>query len=75
MDISVLNIIAIIYVIWAWYSGWKWISGRVAFLERDGIQYKILKAVIGICVGYVIGAINLMCLVFKFLFNMFGWGK
>ncbi len=69
MDNPALNIIGAIYAIWAYYSGWKWISGRFAYLEKEGIQYKVLKAVIGFCVGCVIGAYYLLYMVLKLIFR------
>lgn len=69
MDNGALNIIFIIYALWAYYSGWKWISGRFAFLEKEGVQYKILKAILGFCVGCVIGAFYLLYMVLKLVFR------
>lgn len=69
MDNPALNIIGAIYANWAYYSGWKWISGRFASLEKEGIQYKVLKAVIGFCVGCVIGAYYLLYMVLKLIFR------
>ncbi len=69
MDNGALNIILIIYALWAYYSGWKWISGRFAFLEKEDVQYKILKAILGFCVGCVIGAFYLLYMVLKLVFR------
>lgn len=61
------EIIAIIYCIWAFYSGWKFMDGRVAFLEQSGFQYKLLKLVAAYFVGIIYGAIYLLQIVLKLL--------
>ena len=69
MNNQALVLILLIYGVWAYYSGWKWVSGRYAFLEKDGIQYKILKAIVSLCVGYVIGAFYLLYMILKLIFR------
>lgn len=62
-----MEIILLIYVVWAVYSGWKFMDGRFAVLEQKGILYKIIKFIGAWMVGMVYGAIYLIILIFRFL--------
>lgn len=64
-DDSVFVIIMIAYFIWAIYSGWKFMNGRVAFLEQEGVIYKLLKFICAYVVGLVYGMFYLILLIFK----------
>lgn len=72
MENMLVPIGSIIYAAWAYYSGWKWINGRFAFLEQEGKIYIILKAVIGFCVGCIIGAFYFIYWILRLVFH---WAK
>lgn len=61
----VLGVLALAFFCWAMYSGWNWVSGRYEILERQTILSKVLKIVVVIVIGWVIGAIYLLKLAFK----------
>lgn len=56
-----------IYVLWAVFAGCEFMNGRVQFLERDGIGYKVLKFLCVLVVGSVYGMIYLVVLLLKFM--------
>jgi len=63
------EIIMILYVFWAWFAGWKFLTGRIAWCEQPGVPNKIVKAILSIIVGYVIGAFYLIYWIFKLIFR------
>lgn len=71
--IMVITLIVIAYSAWAVYSGWKFMQGRVAYLEQPGVLNKILKALCAILVGYVVGVLQFIALIFKGLSFFTKW--
>lgn len=69
MDNSVVTIILIIYSIWAIYSGWKVISDRSVWLDTKAPVNTIVKIILSIALGYVIGAFYLIYLILKLIFH------
>ncbi len=65
-----INIILIIYTVWAIYSGYKVVTGRSVWLDGTGVLNIICKAIISVAVGYVYGAIYLLVIIIKFLGTM-----
>lgn len=64
---DLLEVIASVYALWAVFAGCEFMNGRVEFLERDGIGYKLLKFFCVLVVGTVYGAIYLFVLFLKFI--------
>ena len=62
-----MGIVMILYVLWGWYAGYHFLTGRSEWLDRDAPLNKIVKMGASVAVGYVIGAFYLIYLVWKFL--------
>ncbi len=60
-------IAALVYYVWAIYSGWKLLNGRFEFLEREGAGYKILKFICISIVGIFYGGIYLILRFLQFV--------
>lgn len=56
-----------IYIMWAVFCGCEFLNGRVEFLERDGLFYKILKFICACAVGMVYGVIYFFILFLNFI--------
>lgn len=69
MDNSVIAIIVIIYSAWAIYSGFKVLTGRSAWLDTKAPVNMIVKIVLIVVVGYVIGVFYLIYLILKLIFH------
>lgn len=69
MDNSVIAIIVVIYSAWAIYSGWKVISGRSAWLDTKAPLNTIVKIILSVALGYVIGVFYLIFLILKLMFH------
>ena len=61
------TVLVLAYTAWAIYSGFKVLSGRSEWLDRSAPLNMIVKIVLSILVGYVIGAFYLIYLILKFL--------
>jgi len=64
------TILIIAYSAWAIYSGYKVVSGRSEWLDRKSPVNMIVKALLCVVVGYVIGGFYLIFLVLKFIFGI-----
>ena len=64
-----MEIIIILYTIWAIYSGFKVVSGRSEWLDTKAPLNMIVKVIVSIVVGYFVGAFYLIYLIFKLLFH------
>ncbi len=64
-----MEIILLVYLIWAVYSGWKFMDGKVAFLEREGLVYIVLKILCSGSIGLIYGIIYLVKIICH-LFNL-----
>ncbi len=65
---AVVGALLVAYFVWAVYVGWNYVNAKqFAILERKGIQYKILKAVVGYVLGVIFGIYYLMRAVVKFI--------
>lgn len=69
MDNSVIAIIVIIYSAWAIYSGFKVLTGRSAWLDTKAPVNMIVKIVLSVVVGYMIGVFYLIYLILKLIFH------
>ena len=60
-------VLILIYEVWAVYSGYRVMSGRIGWLEENGIINKIIK--FGVCwfIGNLIAAFYLLYAIFKLL--------
>lgn len=67
MDIVTILIIA--YSAWAIYSGFKVLTGRSAWLDTKAPINMIVKILLSVVVGYVIGAFYLIYLILKLIFH------
>lgn len=67
MDKSAVAIIVLIYSAWAIYSGFKVLTGRSAWLDTKAPVNMIVKILLSVVVGYVIGAFYLIYLIFKLI--------
>lgn len=67
MDIVTILIIA--YSAWAIYSGFKVLTGRSAWLDTKAPVNMIVKILLSVVVGYVIGAFYLIYLILKLIFH------
>ena len=67
---DLFTILGVVYVIWGVWCGWKFIKGRWEALEKPTIAMKIVKIMIAICIGPIIGIFKLLEHVFK-LMGMF----
>lgn len=61
------TVLILAYTVWAVYSGFKVLSGRSEWLDRRAPLNMTVKIALSIVVGYVIAAIYLIYLIFKFL--------
>lgn len=64
-----MEILYYVYVIGSLFLGWKFMDGRIAFLERKGIPYKVLKVIVSWIVGIALGLILLILYIAKFIFT------
>lgn len=62
-----MELIIIVYTIWAVYSGYKVLSGRNEWLDRRAPASIAVKCVLSLVVGYFIAAFYLIYLILKFL--------
>jgi hypothetical protein len=62
-----MELIIIIYTIWAVYSGYKVLSGRNEWLDRRAPASIAAKCALSLVVGYFIAAFYLIYLILKFL--------
>mgnify|MGYP004638225675 CR=1 FL=1 len=69
MDNSVIAIIVVLYSAWAIYSGWKVITGRSAWLDTKAPVNVIVKILLSVFIGYVIGVFYLIYLILKLIFH------
>lgn len=70
-EISMETILILAYTAWAIYSGYRVLTGRFEWLDRKAPLNVIVKIILSITTGYVIGAVYLMFLVFKLINIMF----
>lgn len=70
MDNGVIAIIVLIYSVWAIYSGFKVLTGRSVWLDTKAPVNMIVKILLSVVIGYVIGVFYLIYLIFK-LFSHF----
>ena len=59
----------IAYSLWAVFSGFRVLSGKVEWLDRMEPVNLIVKIVLSIALGYVIGGFYLVYLVLKLIFH------
>lgn len=64
-----MEILLILYSVWAIYSGYQFVNARVPALQKPGAAYAIARVILGTCVGYVIGGFTFLKWVFIALFN------
>lgn len=57
------------YTAWAIYSGYKIVSGRSEWLDRRSPVNMIVKAIVCIIVGYIVGVFYLIYLIIRLLFH------
>lgn len=57
------------YTAWAIYSGYKIVSGRSEWLDRRSPINMIVKAIVCIIVGYIVGVFYLIYLIIRLLFH------
>lgn len=69
MDNSVIAIIVVIYSAWAIYSGWKVLTGRSAWLDTRAPVNVLVKILLSVALGYVIGVFYLIYLILKIIFH------
>lgn len=62
-----LEIIILAYVIWAFYSGWQFMTGRIEYLDQKKIVPIIIKLLLSFAVGIFYGAIRFITLILTFL--------
>ena len=60
-----IEIIFLIYCVWAIYSGYKYVNGRWEYLERKKPLNVILKFLMIVLIGAWYGFINLIVLLIK----------
>ena len=70
MDNGVIAIIVLIYSVWAIYSGFRVLTGRSVWLDTKAPVNMIVKVLLSVVIGYVIGVFYLIYLNFK-LFSHF----
>ena len=70
MDNGVIAIIVLIYSVWAIYSGFRVLTGRSVWLDTKAPVNMIVKVLLSVVIGYVIGVFYLIYLIFK-LFSHF----
>lgn len=63
------TLLAIIYMMWAVYSGYKVVSGRNEWLDSKAPASIVVKMVLSIAIGTLIGSIYLIYYLLKF-FNI-----
>lgn len=64
-----MEFILIAYTLWALYSGYQFVGNRVALVQRPGIYYRVLHVILGVTIGYVIGAFTLIKLIIGVLYS------
>ncbi len=69
MDNNVIAIIVVIYSAWAIYSGWKVLTGRSAWLDTRAPVNVLVKILLSVALGYVIGVFYLIYLILKIIFH------
>ena len=60
-----MEMIFMIYMAWAVYSGYKVMSGRSEWLDKRAPVNMIVKFIVGTIVGFIIAAFYLLYLIFK----------
>ena len=64
-------LLVIAYTAWAVFSGWKFLSGRSEWLDAPKTANRIIKILLSVVIGWVIGAFYFIYWVLK-LFGLFG---
>lgn len=64
---GLIPILIIAYTAWAIYSGFKIVSGRSEWLDRKEPINIIVKVLVCIVVGYIVGAFYLIYLILKLI--------
>lgn len=62
-----MAILYVLYTLWAFYSGFRFVSGRSEWLDRSSPSNFIVKLIISMAVGYIIGGFYLIYLILIFL--------
>ncbi len=61
------TLLAVGYLLWSFYSGWKFLTGRSEWLDSHELINRIAKIALSIAVGYIIGAFYAIYLLLKLL--------
>lgn len=64
---GLIPILIIAYTAWAIYSGFKIVTGRSEWLDRKEPINIIVKVLVCIVVGYIVGAFYLIYLILKLI--------
>lgn len=62
-----MEIVFLIYMVWAVYSGYKFLSGRSEWLDKRAPANIIAKIALSAAVGFFIAVFYLIYLILKFL--------
>ncbi len=64
------NVLMLIYEVLAIYSGYRFMTGRIGWLEENGIVNKIVKFLVCYFVGNIIAAFYLVFLIIRFILTI-----
>ena len=62
-----MDVLIIIYLIWAIYAGWRLVTGKSVWLDYKTPVSMICKFIVAFFVGGVAGIFYLIYLVFRFV--------
>lgn len=57
------TILSLIYIVWAFYAGFRFVSGRSWWLEQRAPINMICKCLLSLVIGYFIGAFYFIYLI------------
>lgn len=65
-----LYLLLFAYTIWGFYSGYQLITGRLEWLDEKKFPNILVKILCSIVIGYVIGAVRLIVIIFTFIASL-----